>query len=203
MRSRIRLAIVISALCAIAIAIPSSGQSAEPSTTAAEADVAVAGDWCPVGVYMSTTRRCCLDPDACRTQIQALPRPHVLDPSATRSTTLSGAEQSENTPGDPNGSGSVTLTTKPNISQVCFTITMSGINLQAVAGHVHKAPRGQTNVVPVVDMFENVNARSTISQCRFADPQTIRELRTNPSAYYVQVHNLQYPEGAIRGQLGD
>jgi hypothetical protein len=201
MRSRIRLAIIVSALCAAAIALPTSGQSAEPSI--ADANVAVAGDWCPVGVYMSTTGRCCLDPDACRSQIQALPRPHILDPAATRSTTLSGAEQSETTPGDPNGSGSVTLTTKPNISQVCFTINMSGINLQAVAGHVHKAPRGQTNVVPAVDMFENVNASSTISQCRFADPQTIRELRTNPRAYYVQVHNLEYPEGAIRGQLGD
>ncbi len=31
----------------------------------------------------------------------------------------------------------------------------------------------------------------------------LRELRTDPLAYYVQVHNPDYPEGAVRGQLGD
>ncbi|MDQ3933990.1 MAG: CHRD domain-containing protein [Actinomycetota bacterium] len=43
----------------------------------------------------------------------------------------------------------------------------------------------------------------TISQCRFVDPVVLRELRTDPLAYYVQVHNPDYPEGAVRGQLGD
>jgi hypothetical protein len=197
--------VVVAVVCVAGVALVATSLAAgdESGVGADPSSAAVAGDWCPVGTYMSTTGRCCLDPDACRSQIPALPRPHVLDPRVTRSTSLSGAEQSETTPGDPNGTGSITVNTRPDISQVCFTITMSGIGLGAIAGHIHKAPRGKTNFVPAVDLFENVPGRSTISQCRFTDPVTLRELRTIPSAYYVQVHNLEYPEGAIRGQLGD
>ncbi len=31
--------------------------------------------------------------------------------------------------------------------------------------------------------------------------QTVAEILANPSAYYVNVHNAEFPSGAIRGQL--
>jgi CHRD domain len=196
--------IVVAVLCASVVALAAMSLPAGASTSGSSAALAApGGDWCPVGVYMSTTRRCCLDPDACSSQIQALPRPHILDPRATLYTSLSGPEQSETSPADPDATGSITVTTRPDISQVCFTITMSGMDRQAVMGHIHNAPRGQSNAVPVVELFENVNAPGTISQCRFADPVTIRDMRLNPRAYYAQVHNTQYAQGAMRGQFGD
>ena len=198
---RIRIWIAICGVAAIALlaALP-PGDGAGLGADVSRADIA-GGDWCPIGHYSSQNGRCCQDDGLC--YMQGLPRPYIYDPVVTLSTPLSGAEQSETTPGDPDGTGYITVTTKPSLSQVCFTITMNNINLNAIAGHIHKAPRGQSIVVPAVDLLENVNAKNTISQCRFADPATIRDLRLNPRAYYAQVHNLNYPEGAIRGQFGD
>jgi hypothetical protein len=33
------------------------------------------------------------------------------------------------------------------------------------------------------------------------DPGLIKAIRQNPSAYYVNVHNADFPAGAVRGQL--
>ena len=33
------------------------------------------------------------------------------------------------------------------------------------------------------------------------DPALIREIRAHPGRYYVNVHNAEYPGGAVRGQL--
>ena len=31
---------------------------------------------------------------------------------------------------------------------------------------------------------------------------TVAQILANPAAYYVNVHNADYPGGAVRGQLG-
>jgi len=36
---------------------------------------------------------------------------------------------------------------------------------------------------------------------KFVDGQTVAEILANPEDYYVNVHNAEYPGGAIRGQL--
>jgi hypothetical protein len=33
------------------------------------------------------------------------------------------------------------------------------------------------------------------------DPELVGAIAANPSGYYVNVHNIPYPDGAIRGQL--
>jgi hypothetical protein len=33
------------------------------------------------------------------------------------------------------------------------------------------------------------------------DPELIKAIRKNPDHYYVNVHNSDYPRGALRGQL--
>ena len=37
--------------------------------------------------------------------------------------------------------------------------------------------------------------------CTSADPELVADIAANPSEYYVNVHNVPYPDGAIRGQL--
>ncbi len=119
----------------------------------------------------------------------------------TRSTPLSGAEQSETSAGDPDGSGSAALTLYPGTATLCFDITVDGV-LPTQAGHVHLGARG-TNGPPVVNLYTSTGTGSRIRDCVPADTATINGLINNPRNYYVQLHNQPYPLGVVRGQLGD
>jgi hypothetical protein len=131
----------------------------------------------------------------------------ILPPDKSRSVTLttplSGAEQSETTPGDPDGTGFATLTFYPDAYQLCYTISFANINASpAMLGHIHKAPRGQVQFAFPVQ-FEHASSMSPASGCRPIDPLNLGDVLANPSNWYVQFHNAEYPEGVIRGQLGD
>jgi hypothetical protein len=123
--------------------------------------------------------------------------------ATTLTTPLSGAEQSETTPGDPNGTGFATLTFYPNEHQVCYSVSFAGINAApGLLGHIHKAPRGQTQLAFPMQI-EHVGAMSPASGCDPLDPVNMGDVLANPRGWYVQFHNTEFPEGVIRGQLGD
>jgi hypothetical protein len=131
----------------------------------------------------------------------------ILPPDKSRKVTLttplSGAEQSETTPGDPDGTGFATLDFYPDAAQLCYRVSFANINAEpAMVGHIHKAPRGQTQFAPVVQM-ETTGSLSPQQGCRAMDPIDQGDVLAHPTQFYVQFHNLEYPEGVIRGQLGD
>ncbi|MDQ3495458.1 MAG: CHRD domain-containing protein [Pseudomonadota bacterium] len=84
--------------------------------------------------------------------------------------------------------------------------------------HIHRGPRGANGPV-VVSLAWPQDGRSAdcISETRvlpngspaFArdangnQRATAVEILTNPEGFYVNVHNSQYPAGAVRGQLRD
>ena len=113
------------------------------------------------------------------------------------STTLSGAAEKPN-PGDPDGAGSASLRLNVGQSQVCYDIKVSGIGAATMA-HIHKAP--PTAAGPVSVPLKQPAADGKVSACTKADQAVIKDILQNPGDYYVNVHNAEYPAGAVRGQL--
>ncbi len=112
-------------------------------------------------------------------------------------TTLTGA--AEVPPGDPDGMGTATITLIPGAGQVCWEIQVSGITLPATASHIHEAPAGVAG--PIVVPLSAPDATGFSSGCTSVSRQQILEIMQDPEEYYVNVHNTDYPSGALRGQL--
>jgi hypothetical protein len=110
--------------------------------------------------------------------------------------TLTGA--AEVAGGDPDGSGTAKITLNQDREEVCWNITVQGISLASLRAHIHKAPVGANGPI-VVPFFEADDVR--LSGCVGADDELIKDIRKHPSDYYVNVHNADFPGGALRGQL--
>jgi glucose/arabinose dehydrogenase len=113
------------------------------------------------------------------------------------STSLSGLEEVPG-PGDPDGSGSARFILNQGQGQICYDIFVSSI-APATAAHIHRGPRGVAGPV-VVPLLAPASGAS--SGCANVAPELIKEIRQNPEGFYVNVHNADYPAGAIRGQFG-
>lgn len=111
-------------------------------------------------------------------------------------TTLTGAAEAPG-PGDPDGSGTASIRLNLGQGEVCFELTVSGI-APATASHIHVAPAGVAG--PVVVGLAPPTLGSS-SGCVAADSDLIKNIIQNPEQYYVNVHNAEFPAGAVRGQL--
>jgi CHRD domain-containing protein len=121
----------------------------------------------------------------------------AADGGRTFTTTLSGA--AEVPPADPDGSGTATITLNYGQGTVCWEITVSNITLPATAAHIHEAPVGVAG--PVVVPLSAPDASGSASGCATVDRAEIKDIIQHPEEYYVNVHNADYPGGAVRGQL--
>lgn len=101
-------------------------------------------------------------------------------------------------PGDPDGSGTARVTVNAGQAQVCYELRVAGI-APARAAHIHEAPAGTAGPVIIPLMAPNADGMS--SGCAAVSREFASELAANPSDYYVNVHNAEYPGGALRGQL--
>jgi CHRD domain-containing protein len=108
---------------------------------------------------------------------------------------LSGAESVP--PADPDGSGFAAFQLNVATGEVCYLLTVSGIDTP-VAAHIHRGAAG-TNGPVVVPLAAPTGG--FVVACTTADPALVRDIRKNPSGYYVNVHTPTFPAGAIRGQL--
>jgi hypothetical protein len=120
---------------------------------------------------------------------------------------LSGAN--EVPPADPDGRGLALVET--GRTRVCFAVAWTRI-APPIFAHIHAGPVGVNG--PVVVLFFDVpelagapNAAlpdtiSAVAGCVGGqDPALLRDIRRHPRQYYSNVHNLDFPAGAIRGQL--
>jgi len=114
------------------------------------------------------------------------------------STRLSGASEVPG-PGDPDGTGSAAVTLDPALGKICFTIAASGITLPAAAAHIHQGAVGVAGPIVVTLVAPGVTGSS--SGCLSGVGALAGAIAANPAGYYVNVHTIDFPAGAIRGQL--
>jgi hypothetical protein len=112
-------------------------------------------------------------------------------------TTMTGANEVPG-PGDPDGTGTARIMINPGQSRICYELTVSNI-ATATAAHIHSAPVGVAGPV-VVPLAAPSDGRS--QGCVDVDRSLADAIRKAPQGYYVNVHNAEFPAGAIRGQLG-
>ena len=112
---------------------------------------------------------------------------------------LTGA--AEVPPGDPEGSGTATITVNPGQEEVCWEITAAGILLPATAAHIHVGAAGTAPPNNVVVTLSAPDASGFSSGCTTVEREVALAILKNPENYYVNVHTREFPPGAIRGQL--
>ena len=100
--------------------------------------------------------------------------------------------------GDGNGRGSFSATFKGDT--LCYGLTVTNIG-KPVAAHIHKAPRGENGDVVVTLKQPPAGNPGASSKCVDVPGAVADDIRSNPSGFYVNVHNAKFPGGAIRGQL--
>jgi hypothetical protein len=112
------------------------------------------------------------------------------------SATMTGAE--EVPPGDPDGTGTASFTFNPGRGKVCFELEVADI-APATAAHIHVGPPGVAG--PIVIPLTAPTDGSSSGCVNDVDPELIDAIKKNPGDYYVNVHNADFPPGAVRGQL--
>ncbi len=70
-------------------------------------------------------------------------------------------------------------------------------------GHMEGRIRQLEHILETAEIIENppegeVGPGTTL---KFPTGETVAEILANPENYYVNVHNAEYPAGALRGQL--
>lgn len=109
---------------------------------------------------------------------------------------MTGAQEAPG-PGDPDGSGTAVMTVNPGQTEICYTLTVSMVE-NVTAAHIHRAPVGVAGpvVVPLV-----APTTGTSTACASVTRQLGLDILMNPADYYVNVHSIAFPAGAVRGQL--
>jgi hypothetical protein len=102
--------------------------------------------------------------------------------------------------GDLDGTGTAIVTLNRGTGEVCWDISVADITLPATAAHIHEAPVGVPGDVVVT--LSPPDATGVATGCTTADRALVKDIAKNPSEYYVNVHNADFPGGALRGQLG-
>ena len=110
--------------------------------------------------------------------------------------TLTGAAEVPG-PGDTDGSGSAKVTLNHGQGQICYELTVSNIGT-ATAAHLHT---GASDAAGPVLVTLETPADGSSDGCVNVDKDKIKEIMDNPAGYYINVHNAEFPDGAVRGQL--
>lgn len=99
--------------------------------------------------------------------------------------------------GDLDGTGTAKVTVNVGQSRICYELEVDGIS-EATAAHIH-AGHSATTGPPVVTLDPPKDGDS--SGCLDISKELAKQIISDPANYYVNVHNADFPGGALRGQF--
>ena len=86
-------------------------------------------------------------------------------------------------------------------TKICFSIVVNKID-RPVELHIHRGVKGTNGdvVVPFIPP-PNGNPGFNAGCTAGINPLLVNRIKRTPNAYYINVHTVAFPEGALRGQL--
>jgi CHRD domain len=117
-------------------------------------------------------------------------------------TSLTGAAERP-AAGDPDATGSASVTVNPGTREVCWSVAVQNVDLPIMAAHIHSGT-ADTFGPPLVFLIPmgETDADGTFSGCTTVERSLAFALIMTPENYYVNVHTQLFAAGAARGQLG-
>ena len=111
--------------------------------------------------------------------------------------------------GDPDGSGVAVLRLDPDQDLVCYVAVVRDISVPTEpapgvgSAHIH-GPLPATGIAIDLDtVFQATGTDTYIARdCIEADSAAVDAVLANPALFYFNVHNAEYPAGAVQGSLG-
>ena len=97
-------------------------------------------------------------------------------------------------PGDVDGRGHFMGSVNPGTGRLCYTLTSSMIGTRTMA-HIHTGAAGVAGP-PVVTL----RANAPVQTCMTIARALAQNIVNRPGDYYVNVHTVDFPAGAVRGQ---
>ena len=101
-------------------------------------------------------------------------------------------------PGDPDGNGTAEVRVNPRNGEVCWNVYARALGA-VTAAHIHRGEAGSAG--PVVVPLTTPDAAGHSQGCATVDPALAREIGYRGHSFYLNVHDADHPNGAIRGQL--
>jgi len=108
--------------------------------------------------------------------------------------TLSGAEEVK--PGKPDGTGGFKVELDPDTNDFCYSLWGDNIGTPTMA-HLHSGVAGVNG--PLVVTLDVTGKED--DACIAVDKEKLDPIVATPSAFYINIHTAEFPDGAVRGQL--
>jgi CHRD domain-containing protein len=112
--------------------------------------------------------------------------------------------------GDQEGTGTAELTVDLGAGTVCYDITVSGIGVPTERGagignaHIHSRAQDGAIAVDLATEFKLVTGTTDTYRaigCGTAPRRVLVDILRHPEQYYVNVHTVDNPSGAVQGDL--
>jgi hypothetical protein len=101
--------------------------------------------------------------------------------------------------GDPDAYGVATIVLTSPV-QICYSIVLQNAAAPAAA-HIHNGAGGVAGGIALALAVPAAPLPTRTANCIAAPAALITGIRSDPSSFYVNVHNAAFAGGAARGQL--